>query len=390
VKDRLETEIGGPHRFMTKRDFLRDLGRGLGAICISSLSGWPSRVQGQMTKKGLIGARGSPFFSRLEGGAVRCELCPRRCRLAKGKRGPCRVRENRDGELFTLVYGNPCVMHLEPVERDPFYHVLPGSRSLCLATAGCNFECKFCQTWEVSQASPEEVYNLDVPPDGVIERARQMGARSVAYTFVEPTVFCEYMMDIGHLAKEARLLSLIHSNGFISPGPLRELCKSLDAANIDLKGFTEEYYREVCGGEIAPVLETLRILKEHGIHVEVTNLIVPTKNDDMSSIREMCLWVKRELGPETPVHFSRFYPLYKLRNLPPTPVSTLEAARATALSCGLQHVYIGNVPGHEAQHSFCSRCKKTIVQRTGYMVGEVQVRKGKCGHCGAPVPGIWE
>ncbi|MGQ9653440.1 MAG: AmmeMemoRadiSam system radical SAM enzyme [Thermodesulfobacteriota bacterium] len=375
---------------MTKRQFLRCLGRGVGVLGISGLLGSPPGARAQMPGKGLIKARRSPFSSRMEGGAVRCELCPRRCRLAKGKRGPCRVRENRDGDLFTLVYGNPCVLHLEPVERDPFYHVLPGSRSLCLATAGCNFECKFCQTWEVSQASPEEVYNLDVPPHGVVERAKQMEARSVAYTFVEPAVFYEYMLDIGYLAKKAGLLNLIHSNGFISPGPLRELCKTLDAANIDLKGFTEEYYREVCGGEIAPVLETLRILKDNGVHVEVTNLIVPTRNDDMSLIREMCLWVKGELGPETPIHFSRFYPLYKLRNLPPTPVSTLEAARATALSCGLQHVYIGNVPGHEAQHSFCARCRKRIIQRTGYMVGEIQVRGGKCGHCGEPVPGIWD
>ncbi len=343
-----------------------------------------------MARRGLVKARRSPFFSLLEGSAVRCELCPRNCRLTKGRRGQCRVRENRDGELFTLVYGNPCALHLEPVERDPFYHVLPGSRSLSIATAGCNLECKFCQTWEISQASPEELYNLDLPPEGVIERAKQMGARSVSYTFVEPTVFCEYMMDIGTLAKKAGLLSLVHSNGFINPRPLRELCRTLDAANIDLKGFTQDYYREVCGGEIAPVLETLRILKEHGIHVEITNLVVPTKNDDMSLIREMCLWIKRELGPETPVHFSRFYPLYKLRNLPPTPISTLDAARATAISCGLQHVYIGNVPGHEGQNSFCAGCKRMVIQRTGYMVGEVHVRGGKCGHCGAPLPGIWD
>lgn len=375
---------------MTKRDFLRGMGKGFGVLCVSGLLGWPPRARAEMARKGLIGARRSPFFSPLEGGAVRCELCPRKCRVAKGKRGPCRVRENREGELFTLVYGNPCALHLEPVERDPFYHVLPGSRSLSLATAGCNFECKFCQTWEISQASPDELYNMDVPPQGVIDKAKQMGARSVSYTFVEPTVFCEYMMGIGDMAKKAGLLSLVHSNGFINPRPLRELCKTLDAANIDLKGFTEDYYREVCGGEMAPVLETLRILKEHRIHVEITNLIVPTKNDDMSSIREMCLWVKSEVGPETPVHFSRFYPLYKLRNLPPTPVSTLDAARTTALSCGLQHVYISNVPGHEGQNSFCSSCKRMIIQRTGYMVGEVHVRGGKCGHCGAPVPGIWD
>ena len=197
------------------------------------------------------------------------------------------------------------------------------------------------------------------------------------------------MVDVGPCAKNEGLLSLVHSNGFINPGPLRNLCSSLDAANIDLKAFTDEFYRELCGGELDPVLETLKTLKQENIHVEITNLIIPTKNDDMSMVREMCLWVRAELGSDTPIHFSRFYPLYKLKNLPPTPVSTLEEARKVALSSGLEYVYIGNVPGHEGENTFCPRCKKMIIQRTGFMIGEVHLKGGKCKYCGKPIPGIW-
>jgi pyruvate formate lyase activating enzyme len=197
------------------------------------------------------------------------------------------------------------------------------------------------------------------------------------------------MLDTGHLVKKAGLLNVTHSNGFINPAPLRSLCKVLDAANIDLKGFTETFYRELCSGELIPVLETLKTLKHEKVHVEITNLMIPTQNDDMSLVRDMCLWVKKELGADTPIHFSRFYPLYKLKNLPPTPVSTLEKARAVALSTGLEYVYIGNIPGHEGENTFCPKCKKMIIQRTGYMVGEVHLKAGKCRYCGKPIPGIW-
>jgi pyruvate formate lyase activating enzyme len=223
----------------------------------------------------------------------------------------------------------------------------------------------------------------------MVKKAKEIGAHSIAYTYVEPTIFYEYMLDIGSLAKKAGLLNVTHSNGFINQVPLRNLCKVLDAANIDLKGFTETFYRDLCSGELGPVLKALKTLKQEKIHLEITNLIIPTKNDDMPVLREMCLWVKKELGADTPIHFSRFYPLYKLKSLPPTPVSTLEKARAVALSAGLEYVYIGNVPGHEGENTFCPKCKKMIIQRTGYMVGEVHLKGGKCRYCGKPIPGIW-
>lgn len=381
-----------PYKFeagMTKREFLRFLGTGFCAIAAASALGLPKTARAQGATKGLIKRKLSPYFTALDGGEIRCDLCPKRCRLPMGKRGFCRVRENRDGKCYSLVCGNPCAFHPDPVERDPFFHVLPGTRSLSLATAGCNFGCKFCQTWEISQASPEDVYSYDIPPELVVKRAKQMRARSISYTFVEPIIFHEYMVEIGSCAKKAGLLSLIHSNGFINRDPLRDLCKVLDAANIDLKGFTDAFYRELCDGELNPVLETLKTLKQEGIHVEITNLIIPTKNDDMSLVKEMCLWIKAELGASIPVHFSRFYPLYRLKNLPPTPVSTLEQAREVALSSGLEYVYIGNVPGHEGENTFCPQCKKMVIQRTGYMIGEVRLKAGTCEFCGKPIPGIW-
>ncbi|MGZ3605327.1 MAG: AmmeMemoRadiSam system radical SAM enzyme [Thermodesulfobacteriota bacterium] len=378
-----------PNSPMTKRDFLLFCGTSLCMLSAASLFGFPETSRAQTAKKGLIKTKLSPYFTSLEQGEIQCELCPHRCRVAKGKRGICRVRENRDGKYYSLVYGNPCAVHLDPIEKKPFSHVLPGTTSLSLATAGCNFQCKFCQNWEISQVSPEDVYSFEVTPELMVNKAKEVGARSVAYTYVEPTIFYEYMVDIGGLAKKSGLLNVYHSNGFINQAPLKNLCKVLDAANIDLKGFTENFYRELCGGDLNPVLETLKTLKQEKVHVEITNLVIPTKNDEMSVMKEMCLWIKKELGADTPIHFSRFYPLYKLKTLPPTPVSTLDKARAAALSAGLEYVYVGNIPGHEGENTFCPKCKKMIIQRTGYMVGEINLNAGKCKYCGKPIPGIW-
>jgi len=374
---------------MTRREALKFCGKSLSVLSASSLFSLPVASSAQGMKKGLIRTKLSPYFVSLERGEVRCELCPHQCRVARGKRGLCRVRENREGQYYSLVYGTPCAIHPDPIEKKPFFHVLPGTISYSLSTAGCNFQCKFCQNWEISQASPEDVFSYDFPPEAIVKKAKEVGAHSIAYTYVEPTVFYEYMLDTAQLAQKAGLLNVTHSNGFINPAPLKNLCKALDAANIDLKGYSESFYRELCSGELPPVLETLKILKKEKVHLEITNLVIPTKNDEIAMIREMCLWIKKELGAGTPVHLSRFYPLYKLRSLPPTPVSTLEKARAVALSAGLEYVYIGNIPGHEAEHTFCPKCNKRIIQRTGYMVGEIHVKSGKCKFCGKPIPGVW-
>lgn len=371
---------------LSRRDFLTLCARGASLL---PFLGMPDLARAQMPQKGLVKTVLSPFYTSLDDGRVQCELCPRQCRMAKGDRGDCRVRENRDGQLFSLVYGNPSAIHLDPVEKNPLYHVLPGTTSLCLATAGCNFHCKFCQVWEMSQAGPEEVYAFDLPPKQAIVQADNMGARSVAFTFVEPAVFLEYALEVGKLARKAGLLSLVHTNGFLRPEPLEALCKNMDAANIDLKGFSESYYREMCEGELQPVLDSLKILRQHQVHLELTTLLVPGKNDDMTLLREMVLWIRENLGAATPLHFARFYPLYKLRNLAPTPVSTLERARETALEAGLHFVYLGNVPGHEGENTFCPGCGTRIIHRIGYMVAEILITEGACAKCGRVIPGIW-
>jgi pyruvate formate lyase activating enzyme len=374
---------------LTKRQFLKVCATSFCALCLPHLLSFPEALQAQMATKGLIKTKLSPYYTPLDKGEIQCELCPRRCRVPKGKRGFCGVRENREGKCYSLVYGNPCVIHLDPIESEPFLHVLPGTTCVTLSTPGCNFRCMFCENWEISQALPEEVYSYDIPPQIVVKKAQAMRAQSITYTYAEPTVFYEYMLDVAYRAKEAGLLNLIHSNGFINQAPLRNLCKVLDAANIDLKGFTETFYRDLSSGKLDPVLETLKTLKQEKIHVEITSLLIPTKNDELSVVREMCLWVKRELGADTPVHFIRFYPLHKLKKLPSTPIATLEKARAVALSCGLHYAYIGRVPGHEGWNTYCPQCKKMVIQRTGYMIEEMHLKDGKCGFCGRPIAGIW-
>jgi len=374
---------------LTKREFLRICGTGLCVLCAAPLMCFPENSRAQMPVKGLIKTKLSPYFISLDGGEIQCELCPRRCLVPVGKRGFCRVRENRKGKYYSLVYGNPCAIHQGPIEKESFFHVLPGTTSLSLSTAGCNLECKFCENWEISQVAPEDVYSYEIPPELAVEKATEMGARSIAYTYAEPTIFYEYMIDIARRARKAGILNVIHSNGFINERPLRNLCSVLDAAQIDLKGFAESFYGQLSNGTLAPVLKTLKILKKEKIHLEITNLVIPTKNDDMTLVKEMCLWVKRELGADTPIHFSRFYPLHKLQRLPSTPISTLDRARDMALSCGLNYVYVGKVPGHEGWNTFCPECKKMIIQRIGYMIKEIHLKEGKCEYCEKSMPGIW-
>jgi len=378
---------------VSRRDFLKQCG--CCALLCASLESvlsmtTPSQPQALELKKGYLGRKLSPFFTPLEDRRIRCELCPHACEVEEGERGYCEVRENIGGRYYSLVYGNPCAIHVDPIEKKPFYHVLPTSRSFSIATAGCNFDCKFCQNWEISQARPEDTHNYEATPEQVVQYASRYQCESIASTYVEPTVFTEYMIDIGVLARKQGLLKVMHSNGYINAWPLQELGKYLDAACIDLKGFSENYYREITEGSLAPVLETLKQLKRMGIHTEIVNLVVPGKNDDMKQIAAMCRWIKNELGPDVPLHFSRFYPLYKLKSLPPTPVTTLENARKTALQEGLQFVYLGNVPGHPSEHTHCPRCATRLIQRRGYRVQVLHLKEGRCDHCGQTIVGIWE
>jgi pyruvate formate lyase activating enzyme len=370
---------------MDRRRFLAACAGCAGCAAMGALGGTLAFAE----RPGLLGAFDSPYFTAGPGGAVQCAICPRRCLIARGERGWCRVRENQGGKLVSLAYGNPCAVNIDPVEKKPFFHVLPGTRSFSVATAGCNFDCKFCQNFEISQARPEETFNQDLPPAAVAEKAAAHGCRSVASTYVEPTVFLEYMIDIGRAARPRGILNTMHSNGYINPGPLNDLCAVLDAACIDLKGFTEAYYQGVTEGTLAPVLDTLRLLKKNAVHTEIVNLMLPGKNDADAEVRAMCRFIRDELSPDTPLHFTRFYPLYKLRSLPPTPLATLERAREIALAEGLSFVYIGNVPGNPAENTTCPQCKAELVKRTGFSSRVVGLEGGKCGKCGRGVPGIW-
>jgi pyruvate formate lyase activating enzyme len=376
-------EVG--EKVFSRRHFLK------ASFCslLAGTLGLTSKASGQGGGKGFIRPVLSPYFISRSNQKIQCQLCPRTCVVAEGQRGFCGVRENRGGKYYSLVYGNPCAVHVDPIEKKPFFHMLPASTSFSIATAGCNFRCKFCQNWEISQTRPDETYNIDLPPERVVALAQKAGSRSIAYTYVEPTIFYEYMRDTAVLAKKEGFRNVYHSNGFINPGPLTELCKVMDGANVDLKGFTEEYYSSMSQGQLAPVLRALKILKKEGVHLEITNLTIPTQNDDLGTIRQMCTWIKEELGADTPIHFSRFYPLHKLRGLPPTPVSTLEKSRQLAMDVGLEYVYIGNVPGHEGERTYCPQCKKVLIGRQGYSVKEVNLAKGKCKYCGKPIPGVW-
>lgn len=323
---------------------------------------------------------------------VQCKLCPFRCFLPEGARGICRVRMNVGGKLKTLVYAQPVSAHIDPIEKKPVYHMLPGSRVFSIATVGCNLRCSFCQNWEISQSYPEQsgTRGKILTPAEVVDAAIKNNCNSIAYTYSEPAVFFEYVLDTAKLAKQRGLRNVLVSAGYINPEPLRELAPYFDVVKIDLKGFNEGFYRRVVGGDLEYVLVTLKELHKLKILTEVVNLVVPTLNDDLGEISRMTEWIYNNLGPDTPVFFSRFSPQYKLANLPATPIETLEKAREIALKSGLRYVYIGNVPGHTGENTYCPRCGKILIQRRGYEILENNIKKGKCAFCGKEIPGIWD
>ena len=321
--------------------------------------------------------------------SVQCQLCPNECVLGEGDRGFCRVRVYKDNKLYTLAYGNPCSVHVDPIEKKPLYHYLPTTGAFSIATAGCNFRCLNCQNWSISQFRPEDTQNYDLMPESVVLAAQQNNCQSIAYTYSEPSVFYEYMLDTSILANNVGIKNLWITNGYMNEKPLREFCKYLGAANVDLKGFDDNFYIKVCSGRRDPVLRTLKILKEEKRWFEVTNLMVPTLSDDLDKVREMSQWLYKNIGADYPLHFSRFHPQYKLTHLPPTPVEVLESGRKIAMDEGVKFVYIGNVPGHEAQNTYCPKCGKIVIEREGYNVDMSNFENGACKSCGEEINGIW-
>lgn len=330
------------------------------------------------------------YYKKLPGGRVKCLLDPFECELAEFERAICRVKVNIGGELKSLVYGKVASMHVDPIEKKPLFHVLPSTASFSVATAGCNLGCIFCQNWQLAQSNPEDVSHYNLSPEELVNLAIKNKCNSIAYTYSEPVIFYEYMLDTAKLARAKGLKNLMITAGYINPEPLRELAQFIDAANVDLKGFSEEYYQQVVFGDLKTVLQSLKILQEEGVWIEITNLIVPTLNDDLKLIRQMCAWIRENLGPDVPLHFSRFHPMYKLKNLPPTPVETLEEARRIAFEEGLHYVYIGNVYGHKAENTVCPYDGKVLIARVGYNIIENNTIEGRCKFCGEEIPGIWQ
>ena len=330
------------------------------------------------------------FYHKLPGKVVECGLCPRQCVVVNGERGHCGVRENRGGTYYSLVHSRVCTAHMDPVEKKPFFHFYPGSLAFSIATGGCNVNCKFCQNWEISQARPEQLRATYLPPKQLAEAARQNQCPLLAYTYSEPTVFSEYLLDAAEAGRAAGLKSVVVSNGFIRQEPLKEMCRSVDGIKTDLKSFSPKYYQEVVNGELKPVLDTLVTIHKEGTWNEIVYLVVPTLNDSDGEFRDLARWIKSELGVEVPIHFTRFFPLYLLKNLPPTPQETLERAKAIADAEGLHYVYIGNVPGHSAENTYCPKCRTLLIERAGFTIAQMNLRKGKCPKCQHAIPGRWK
>lgn len=320
---------------------------------------------------------------------VECELCPRGCMIRPGETGFCRVRFNQDGKLLSLVYGEPVTFHNDPIEKKPLNHVLPGSEVFSLATVGCNMTCRHCQNWQLSQSSPGDLHEYHWSPQDLVGRAQRAKSVAIAFTYNEPSIWPEYILDTAALAKEKGIRTVIISNGYIQEKPQRELARALMAYKVDLKGFSEKFYRDICGAELKPVLDGMIRIREEKCWLEIVTLLIPTLNDNRQELRELAHWVYENLGADVPLHFTRFHPMYRLRNLPRTPVETLETARKIAQDAGLRFVYTGNVPGHPGGNTYCPKCGATLIRRFGYSVSLEALKNGKCTECGENIAGVW-
>jgi pyruvate formate lyase activating enzyme len=321
--------------------------------------------------------------------AVLCELCPHFCKIEPGERGECRVRYNRDGKLISLVYGKPCAVHIDPIEKKPLFHFIPGTKSFSIATAGCNLHCKFCQNWEISQRPPEDTINHDLPPNSVVDHAIKTGCKSIAYTYTDPSIFFEYTVDSAKLARKQGLKNVLVTAGYQNEKPMDELFAVSDGANVDFKG-NDAYYQKFVGGRVKYVQRYIKKAISKGVFVELTNLIVPTLNDKKEDIKWIVKWILDEVGPDVPLHFSRFHPMYQLTHLYPTPKKTLYDAAEMAYGMGLNYVYVGNVVPNKYEDTICASCKKPVIKRRGYLIISNDVVNGQCKFCKHKIPGVWK
>ncbi|MEF3168965.1 MAG: AmmeMemoRadiSam system radical SAM enzyme [Deltaproteobacteria bacterium] len=331
------------------------------------------------------------FYEKRKDMSVSCRLCSHHCTIAAGKRGICGVRENQAGTLMSLVYGKLVSENLDPIEKKPLFNFLPGSTSYSIATVGCNFQCAHCQNWEISQyprLHHDEIIGMGRSPNAVVDEAVLSGARSISYTYVEPTIFYEFAYDCSALARKKMLKNVFVSNGYMTPEVTRELATVIDAINIDIKAFTEKFYHKFCKARLAPVLDTVKLMHELGVWVEVTTLIIPGHNDSPEELREIAQFI-HSVDPSIPWHVTAFYPHYQMLDVPPTPASTLRMARDIGLAQGLRFVYEGNIPGEGGENTFCPSCGTMVISRHGFRILKNNLKDGHCPSCGAGVPGIW-
>jgi pyruvate formate lyase activating enzyme len=334
--------------------------------------------------------REAMFYEKTGGNRVRCGLCRFRCLIDDGRRGICAVRENRGGTLHTLVYGKAVAEHADPIEKKPLYHVMPGSRSYSVATVGCNFRCLHCQNYSISQKGDDtlRITGIDLPPAEIVARALASGCRSISYTYTEPTIFFEYAYDTAVLARKAGLRNIFVTNGYITPEALAFIRPYLDAANIDLKGFSERFYREVVHAMLREVLDSIVEYKRQGIWIELTTLVIPGWNDSDADLRGIAGFIADKVGKETPWHVSAFHPTYHMTDRPRTPSATLQRARQIGLEAGLSYVYEGNVPGEGGENTNCPSCGELLIERHGFYLIKNRIEMGKCPGCAAVIDGI--
>jgi pyruvate formate lyase activating enzyme len=377
---------------ISRRKFIKDCVKKGTAIAITSRAiadfPWDESVLAN-TPNVEVPFTEAMFYKRLDGVMIQCILEPRGCIVNNQERGYCGARENRDGKYYSLVYSRPSAVYVESVETDHFYHVRPGKQFLGLGTAGCNLGCKFCETWHLSQVRPEETETQNLSPEDAVQLAQTKGCQIIDFTYNDPVICYEYVLETAKLAKKNGLLTLCHTAGYINEEPMKALLKYIDAINVDLKGFTQDYYSRICGVELKYVLDTLKTIKQEKVTLEITNLIVTGHNDSKDDISSMVSWITDNLGNDVPLHFSRFFPNYQLTEPLATPEETLEMAHDIAKSSGIKYVYIDNVPGHEYESTYCPSCKAKLIQR-GDEVSILELDKdGSCKKCGVKVPGIW-
>jgi len=379
---------------LTRRQFLKRVGfLSLQLLGFTSLVSTLSKCLASSSPPHDDNLYEAKYYRKLASGNSRevlCSLCFRQCIISEGEVGFCLARENKGGKLYSKVYGNPVAVHIDPVEKEPMYHMYPGSDTLCVGTASCNFRCLNCINWHIAFKAPEEVEAVPLSPDEIVQMAIEHKVPTICFTYNDPIVFYEYMLDIAKLACEKGLNVTFHSNGSFALEPLKALLSYVNAVAIDLKAFSTETYRKLTSGELLPVLEALKTIREEGVWLEIVHLVIPSWTDNLEDIEKMCCWIKEELGEETPIHFSRFFPVCELTRLPPTPLRTLEEACRIAQEVGLQYVYIGNVPGHRHSNTFCPNCGELLIRRKQFMIVENNIEGGKCKFCGHKIPGLWE